>query len=185
LHEKVPTDIGLFLPEFSTSTEDSKLACMAAFCEAASPYYSYCTLLCGFNRVRIDGTADDWRAIRDHITELGKLLPGLEGYASVVATTITSMLSWVLNDDKDKISKILYTRQCGSGHQLYVYGWFLDFLMGEQKRLERLPTHISVVPFKSLNTGENFKLCHGLFSSRKDEDGFCVPQFSSVVNKVL
>jgi len=59
----VPIDTTLFLPTFSTETEMSRMASLAALLETCSPYYNYMMILCGHPRVKLLGTTEDLEAI--------------------------------------------------------------------------------------------------------------------------
>lgn len=66
----IPVDTTLFLPTFTTSTETSRLAALAAFLETCSPYYNYMMLACGHPAVRLAGTHDDWAGVVSRLVAL-------------------------------------------------------------------------------------------------------------------
>ena len=49
----VPTNIDLFLPEFTSTTASSSMAFMAAFADAMTPYYNYSMYMCGIPKIKI------------------------------------------------------------------------------------------------------------------------------------
>lgn len=63
MRKHLPIDPDLVLPEFSTANEMSRMATLAAFLEASSPYYNYMMFACGIPKVKILGTSLDWSKI--------------------------------------------------------------------------------------------------------------------------
>ena len=185
LREHIPLDLDLFLKDFSTSTRNSKMACMATFCEAVSPYYNYMLFSCGFNRIKIDGTREDWQAIIDSADALSKIMPAkCSVYLKKVKETISSLLFWAENNNAEDVKRIFYAERCGSGSQTYVYGWIHNlFMKSRPDKSCNFPSHIAKVPYSVMGSGK-YNLCYGLFASQVDKDGFLVPEFYSVINKV-
>lgn len=65
LRKRVPDGIMAHaLPKFSTSTQESDVALLVAFMDAASPFYEYgMSTCCGIPKVRLEGTPEDWRTL--------------------------------------------------------------------------------------------------------------------------
>jgi hypothetical protein len=184
LRSLVPTNIDLFVPEFTSSTEASSLAFMAAFAEAMTPYYNYSMYLCGIPKVKVLGTKQDWEKIILNLTELKGLLK-ISNYVDRLIGTIGQIAHSYESVDEEFLGDVFRLDRCGSGGQVEVRGWVTDLFMKTPRvaYVYNFPTCISKVPYKYLNTGQNFELCHGLFSSN-ESDGFLVPEFGYIINEV-
>ncbi|MBI2030427.1 DUF4419 domain-containing protein [Candidatus Kaiserbacteria bacterium] len=100
LRPHIPSRImGQMLPEFTTATNESIVASLVAFMDAASPYYDYHThTMCGIPRIVLFGEASDYRKLVVAATELAQsfqkhlavyfanLLPVLETIAKTAET---------------------------------------------------------------------------------------------------
>jgi len=59
----IPVERDIFLPEFSTSDGEAKLAHKSCFLQTVSPYFSY-KCGCGIPRVKVLGTQQDyWKIV--------------------------------------------------------------------------------------------------------------------------
>jgi hypothetical protein len=74
LKDTVPTDINLFLPKFSTTTDRSQHAYYSAFCDICSPYYNYGMLLCSIPLIDIRGDKEDWQELANKWKSLSKII---------------------------------------------------------------------------------------------------------------
>jgi hypothetical protein len=191
----VPIDTSLFLPSFSTETEMSRLASLAAFLETCSPYYNYSMYLCGHPRIKLTGTAEDWACIA---ASLDRLCDEFE------ACPNSSLSSWINNTalptaDKivnhassgggeDWFKEIFSEERCGSGGQVTIDGWFSRLFIQQPKGIREVcnfPTNVTKVPYTTLPSGTKWNMCFGLFHSQRDAEGFMVPDFSWVQVKKL
>jgi len=187
LKKQIPVNVDLFLPAWSTTTNDARLACLAAFCEACTPYYSYMTMLCGFNSIKIDGTLHDWGKMQVLAGELSGMIPGAGGvYMKKVENQVGEIVQGLQNDNAEFFKDVLKTEICGSGNQQNIGGWFINFFMEIPRtpHVENFNSHIARVPYINYETKRKFNLCYGLFST-KVEDGFWVPSFSHCINEKL
>lgn len=190
LRELVPTNMDPFLPKFSTDTEQSKLANIATFMEAVSPYYSYSMFCCGYNAIRVDGTVEDWFLLVDTARHLTEVLPNLNNYLTRVSDTITSFVSWVQSGNGEQVAKILTNTRIGSGSDTSIQGWITKLYRNKSlpsgtRKACNFPTHVAKVPYRHNTFRRDFHLNYGLFSSKLDKDGFLVPDFSYIVNEKL
>jgi hypothetical protein len=193
LSKLVPVDVDLFIPKFSTTTDMARLTHLASFAETCTPYYNYATYLCGFPKVRIDGTADDYDLAVGRAVALYNMFDRVGSPLSIWMQTI--MLPWLSNiadavhkQDADYFQKILSTKHCGSGGEIDVHGWWPQLFIKQPKqgkKPENFPTQIARVPWVNLETNRNFTLNCGIFHSVKDEDGFMIPHFGWVQNEIL
>jgi len=178
LKTKVPMNVDLIVPNFSTSTYESKLACYAAFCDAVSPYYNYMMYMCGIPKIAVDGTVDDYLLMRSNLLELKGLGPKLEHYFQVLANRMEEGFSvefW---------KGFFSVERCGSGGETEIYGWVYELFLGLRSgsMSRNFPTQIAKVPFLHRGHGKR-NLFFGLFTS--DWDGeYLKPKFSYVLEAV-
>lgn len=170
---------------FSTSTASSKLAFSTSFLEAASPYYQYSMYLCGFNKINVLGTIEDYELMKNSIVNLSVVFVGkkIVKYFDKVSALIDEII--VGFDDEQFWKDIFYVKKCGSGSQQEVKGW-LHTLFADFKGLKFMtafPKHKAVVEYKNLSTDLSYKMEVGLFSS-VIEDGYLVPDFEFGINEL-
>lgn len=180
LRDLVPTDTDLFVPKFSTSTEQSMLAFNAAFADAVSQYYNYSMYLCGLSKIKILGTADDWIKIRLSINAIKEIIDLPEYFEGLL-----SIIDNFENPSADKMKDFFELVECGSGHQAEVEGWITKLFIKVPKvgYVSNFSNQVSVVKYKCLSTGISYELNHGLFSS-VIEDDYLVPDFGYFINEV-
>lgn len=194
LKKHVPVDIDLFLPEFSTTDQFSRLAQMAAFAETCTPYYSYMTFACGFPAVRIEGSDDDYERLQKHAHRLYDEFARID--APLTSWLGNTLIPWIeaivtarANRDAAFFSKIIRVTRCGSGSQIEVDGWWTNIYRKPSRygrvKPENLPTHIARVPWVNIETGRRFTLNCGLFYSTQDTEGFLTPKFGWVQNEIM
>lgn len=184
----IPIDSKCFLPEFSTSSEESKMAMIAAFADMVSPYYSYGTFMCGFPSVQVDGEMSDWEKIKTSLNDLSLIFKDskeIVEYLTRCTTVVKDVLASLIQTDQsnDFWKKMVKLKRCGSGHQFEMDGWILNLLRkNETVQLEGLPSHISKVEYKNFETKREFIVFYGLFSS-KIENGFLIPQYNHIIGE--
>jgi len=181
----IPSSTHAFFPKFTTTTENSRMACMGAFLETLSPYYSYGMLLCGHISIRVEGTIEDWDKLFDSLNELIVIFNEVESeLASFMTFTVTPIILSIKNALKKKDSsyfKEMFTqKKCGSGHEVLVDGWFANLFKDQpsMKKPENYSSHITVVPYFTLPSNSQWNMVFALTHSNRDKDGFMVPQFS-------
>jgi len=185
----VPIDTTLFLPTFSTETEMSRMASLAAFLETCSPYYNYMMITCGHSRVKLLGTPEDWEAIVSRLDRLELEIAGCPNsplpkwISTTMLPTATKLREALDGKNEDWFREIFTEQRCGSGGQKTVDGWFSRLFMKQPKGMREVtnfPTHVTKVPYKTLPSETEWNLCFGLFHSNRDDEGFMVPDFSWV-----
>ncbi len=184
----IPVDTDLFLPSFTTSTEMSRLASLAAFLETCSPYYNYMMLACGYPAIRLDGTRYDWDKVVAKLTSLGDEFLRVKSPAGPwiienVVPIALKILGALDGKNVEWLKQIFTQERCGSGSQYEVDGWFSRIFMNQPKRLREVmnfPSHISKVPYKTLPSGTEWNMCFALTHSNLDNDGFMSPDYSWV-----
>lgn len=191
----VPIDTSIFLPEFSTTTIESKAATLGAFLETASPYYSYIMYACGFPKVRFDGTEEDWIKMTTNIQKLTELfLPfkdqTITRYLIKVFRFVADVAQAAAAKNINFFNTIFTQKRCGSGSQHFVNGLYPNAMYIElPKQLEvcNFSQHITKVPYTISARGmqQRYKMIFALSHSNIDPDGIAVPQFGSAVIKLL
>lgn len=192
LRDLVPADVDLFIPEFTTHTENSRTACYAAFADAVKSYYSYSTFCCGLPAVEIGGTREDWVLFGKNITQIAALLePAMAKLAKPVTnqwgevsgtmaisrkyfdkvSARVSMICDIFDGGDTTFVKSLYRdKNVGSGGQIDVTGWLAEFYVNPTKRIDGFNPCLSIVPYKNIDTGRNFSVVFGSFSSHFEND---------------
>lgn len=178
-----PTNTEMFLPEFTTTTFESSMAFKAAFADAMSPYYDYCMLLCGFPKVKLLGQESDWDKVIENINLFGEVI-ALPEYFDKVTELANTIKNNISNPDKDFWNEMFSLKKCGSGSQVELNGWITKLYINRPTvpYVHNYPASLSFVKYKFINTGQNFELCYGLFSSNI-EDGYLIPEFGYIINK--
>lgn len=176
----VPVYVDSFIPRFSTTTPESKLAMHVAFCDMISPYYNYGTFLCGYPYAKILGTAEDWGLLVINLIELKRILaPTITDYPDYFDRCIM-VAQRIWKADKADLLTMVTIEPCGSGSQYELGGWINGLLVDhpEQTQLEGLPSHISKMHYKNMETERTFTMFVGLMHSFV-EDEFLVPSYST------
>lgn len=186
----IPIDTSLFLPSFSTETDMSRLASLAAFLETCSPYYNYGMYLCGHPRIKLAGTLEDWACIVANLDRLraefnalpdSPICPWIALSVLPTATKIANRMACLSDENEAWFKDIFSEERCGSGGQTTVNGWFSRLFLTQPKSLREVgnfPTHVTKVPYTTLPSDTKWNLCFGLFHSDRDAEGFTVPEFS-------
>lgn len=179
LKKLVPSDTELFLPLFSTSDDDTRLAQYAAFADAVSPYYSYGMLLCGFPYIKIEGTIEDYWLAYYKWQEIGKLFKIEKEYFLRVSEILFKICQNIKDGSVEFWKDMFHCKKCGSGGDIDINGWFSG-LFRKQPDYPRKPCnfsqHVSKVDYKVIDINKEFTRYHGLFSS-KDGGIELVPSF--------
>lgn len=170
-----------FIPEFSTTNNLSKLAFGAAFCDAMSPYYNYCMVLCGIPKIKIEGIKSDWELLLLNFNLIVKEL-GLNEYGNKVNNILNNIISSYDENNTDFFKNIIKMERCGSGSQHTVEGWIKDLYIDNVNYglTRNYPSCVSNVEYKNLTTNKEYIMNVGLFSSQLI-NGYLTPEFSYVI----
>lgn len=173
----VPTNIDIFLPTFTTTSERSQMAMFASFADMCSPYYEYCTTCCGFPHIDVLGTPEDYQKISDYISLIGEVL--FTPYLAKAKKTVDRIIENL--DSPEFWNKMFFYVFCGSGSEDYD-GWWKDIYFKEPRTnlLENWASHISKVNYKDLTTNINYTMKTGLFVSNFVDD-VLMPDFGYVI----
>jgi hypothetical protein len=189
LREFVPSDITPFIPSFTTTTADSRMAVDSAFCEAMTPYYSYSVQMCGIPSVILHGAEADWELLASSAEGVAKVVAGASKYLTNIAVIAREIAKQARDGlDRDFWMDLYRLKRCGSGSQVEVDGWVKRLYLSKTPSpafVCNFPTHITKVPFKTLDGAGNkmadYSLSCGLLSSKVME-GHLVPSFGWVLN---
>jgi len=176
----IPSDLNSkdILLKFSTTTDNSTFAFSTSFLDTASPYYNYMMFMCGYNKINVLGTTDDYQIIREAIERLYVLFSGTE--LSTYLDKCNALVEDIITnfDNKTFWRDIFYVEFCGSGHQEEAKGWFSELFNKYPSvgYINNFSTHKSIVEYKNISTNKSYKMINGLFSSVVDGD-YLIPDF--------
>lgn len=184
LKRLVPSDIDIFVPELSVYDLTSYTAMCGAFCDLVSPYYSYMTFACGFPRIKIAGTDEDWQRLTACAITIGQLMPDIKFYTDRVAGVFTKML----HAGYDDLACMFSSQREGSGSYLWITGWIKDlFVNNSARRIEHFPNVVSKVKYNHENR-LFYTMYIGVFGGEDCGDfveptyGFITEDTTSIVN---
>jgi hypothetical protein len=185
LRPLVPTEIDAFIPTFSGSTEEYRLAAMTAFADMVSPYYDYSMKLCGIPAVCIEGTMADWKKLLQHWKNVSSILKGHANYFTESVSLIENIIKEVQTPTKEFWSNIFTLTHCGSGSQVVVDGWVQKLFRPPTslKYIQNFPSSLARIEYKQMDTGRYYKMFRGLMKSTHS-GGILVPEFSHKVNEI-
>lgn len=169
---------------FSTTTQSSTFAFSTSFLDAASPYYNYMMYMCGYNKIKVLGSIEDYEMMSDAISRLKNIYDGTDtvmiNYLNKSDENVQNIIyNW---ENKDFWNKIFYLEECGSGSQVEAKGWFTDFFNKYPSvgYVENFSTHISIVEYKNIDTDKDYVMNSGLLSSIIEGD-YLIPDFEFYV----
>lgn len=179
---RVPSDVDLFVPRFSTTNERSQHAFYAAFADMCSPYYNYMMYCCGIPYIDVRGEWEDYNRISNSLRGIAEIFPH---EAQLWLNSTLRLCTTIENnlEEADFWRNMFVLERCGSGSQVEVGGWFAK-IFREQPKGPRFPenfaTHISKVNYKDLPTDKNYVMKVGLLASNMQGD-LLVPDFGHIV----
>ena len=189
LFKQIPSELKQddILLNFSTTDKSSTFGFSTSFLDAASPYYNYMMYMCGYNKIKVLGSVDDYKMMLSSLDRL-KVIFDQVGTSKMEVYFIKTRI-WVEAitahfDDKNWWNQIFYVELCGSGHQEEVKGWFSELFAKYPSvgYVGNFSTHISVVEYKNLSTDMKYVMNSGIFSSEVDGD-YLVPNFGFYIEK--
>ncbi|KAJ9439430.1 hypothetical protein DIPPA_02483 [Diplonema papillatum] len=161
--------------------------------EAASPFFSYFSSLCGLRAIELQGTLADWDVLTTKITALSKILGKLGSFslndqllnrAREQAQTLRQVVAQG-NTTNDELVETCFRAEtnCGSGHVYMAYGWIFDFFTSNI--LEQCGSPVSFVSWRNTETGRMFYRAYGLTHGEYDTRGVLQMSFSRWTFEVL
>lgn len=176
----------LFVKTFSTSTPEVILAGVASLAESASNYYSYTTFMCGIPEIEFGGTLADWAQLKVYISELSNPFKDtkVSKYLTKVYTLIERLTVAFEENDVNYIKNIFTQKNVGSGVELTIDGWITDLYaeVPSLKKLENFKYTYSIIPYKNLETGREFRSIYGGFEAIQVNDFYELEYISFVYN---
>jgi hypothetical protein len=123
----------LFLPQFSTTTEEAETALLIALMDVVSPFYELeLVTRCGIPQIQLEGEAADWQALHFRAELLAREFDGLSGYFAdllpvlqIIAETASGMAP------DEEFWRSIYKSSDQSGGP-YVTGWITAFFAYQQ-----------------------------------------------------
>jgi len=196
LRGAVPTEASLFLPQFSTTSERSRHAMYASFCDLCSPYYEYGMYACGFPAISVQGTRDDWHLVAAQWRKLVPLFGAAAPWMERVQRTLDECVARLV--DATWWRAMFSLERCGSGSQTEISGWLPDLFRVQPegpRYVQNFPTNVAVVDYKEKRPAtrtlaglfmpervRRFRMQDGLFYSYQEGD-FMVPDFGYAVHE--
>ena len=180
LKNRIPSDINLFIPNFSTTTRRSLFSRYVTFADVVSPYYNYSMFACGIPYIDFQGNEEDWLKVANNWSEISGLLKTETDYFSKIQNRLNLLAK--MPDDSTFWKEMFFLKRCGSGGQQNVMGWFSEFFKDAKRptRSENFATHLAKVSYTHLGTGKNYQMLSGIMSSQLNKD-LLIPDFSCVV----
>jgi len=176
LRERMPVDIGMFLPELSTATPQANLAMSAAVLDAAKHFYDYGMFCCGIPFIDLRGDVEDWNRLswcindmNNAIAKLDKpqLAQPLSKYLRDVNYVILQIAKAYTEDQSEFFRDIFTKENVGSGGDLKITGWICELYHNTKQGdlIRSFHDSISSFPYKNVSTGQHFMMYHGAFGS--------------------
>ncbi len=182
LRDMTPISIEVFLPEFSTSTENSVNSFCLTFFESMGSYYKFRNVGCGIPKVSISGTRQDWELIRSRVSGFSKMFTRLEKHFIQIEQIVDSIIKSFDNPDKGFWKQIFRSNPCGQGKN--IDGWITKLYNYNFEDRQDFPNHISGIYYTGSDDRDKFKLSYGLFQSKMNDHGFLDPQFGYVLHRL-
>jgi len=169
--------LGLFLPRFSTTTDEAQTALLITLMDVVSSFYEFeWYTLCGIPQIRLEGDAADWRSLHFQADLLAREFGGLDGYFTGLLPVLQAIAETASGTTPDEeFWRSIYKHDDSSGGP-FVTGWITAFFAyiqtedgpkfkgqfgpgepfgwrslisrrGGGYRTNQFPSHVSKVPF--------------------------------------
>lgn len=176
LKERMPVDIGMFLPELSTATLQANLAMSAAVLDAAKHFYDYGMFCCGIPFIDLRGEVEDWNRLSWCINDMNNAIAKLDKpqmaqplskYLRDVNYVILQIAKAYTEDQSEFFRDIFTKENVGSGGDLKITGWICELYHNTKQGdlIRSFHDGISSFPYKNVSTGQHFMMYHGAFGS--------------------
>jgi hypothetical protein len=144
-------------------------------------------MMCGIPKIKVRGEESDYRLLAAASRELAEILSfSTEAltYYDRIAGLFDRMADTFVHGPEESAEfwRAIYTQEnVGSGRQLDIDGWIRDFFSKRPRRLESFHTSIAVVPYKNLETQNEYLSLVGAFTAFQDSEGFWRLNFQEAV----
>ncbi|GAA2836541.1 hypothetical protein GCM10010441_71210 [Kitasatospora paracochleata] len=120
--------VELFEPAFSTTTPVEAAVALVALMDVVSSYYRFHWItLCGIPRIRLEGTAEDWRLLADRVRELARRFTALAPWFAALHPVLETIAGTAAGEPVDQeFWRSLYKYRTRSGGA-WVTGWINAF----------------------------------------------------------
>ncbi|ROR43307.1 DUF4419 domain-containing protein [Kitasatospora cineracea] len=186
LRERIGADTAeLFRPDFSTTGPAESCAALVALMDVVSPYYDFrWVTLCGIPRIRLEGTARDWRLLADRVDGLAERFAGLRPWLEALRPVLAEIAATAAGGPVDRgFWRSIYKWESRSGSAA-VTGWITRFFAHRYDggapvpavagRIEDgcFPAHLSVVPFEWQLPGGTHRMAFvgGVLGIERDQE---------------
>lgn len=187
---KVPSiDISLLTPEFTTSTQMSKMAVASTFCDNVEAYSfgkKFKSRPQGISKIALFGTSEDYLKLADHSYKMGKIFSLKENHLTNIANRCKQISDFIQSASltkKDTIWKqfwkdFLYLK----GDQMT--GWITTFYLKDTNSVAHINELCDArsVSHINLETKREFSHNFGFFSS-KVISKYLVPKFEKITTE--
>lgn len=194
----------LFLPQFSTMSQEDRVAILLSFMDAASPFYEYTVVTrCGIPRIRLEGSSDDWLLLRNQAIKISEGFPSLVDYFRDLISVLNIIADMALSGiSNNKFWDSIYKIEATSGGP-FISGWITSLIAhlnstsgavlrknfgwkGDHNiKLNEFPSHVATVGVMWNYLGRMYPLSLiGGPIGVVVEDGFLVPKLGFAVCEV-
>ncbi len=124
IRKNVGDDIhGLLTPEFSTTGPTEKASAQAVMMDAFKEYFDYTAVtLCGIPEITLEGTMEDWKALREKALKLSQFK--LEWWMKALKPVLDEFVNAASGNASKGFWQSIYKIDGGSGGP-YISGWIL------------------------------------------------------------
>lgn len=166
---KTPEVVDWIMPQFSTTTAVDQVCFAVQVMSTMSKYFSFsCCIMCGLPQVTLEGTLEDWKALRKKATRLaeydvdGKMKQYCVDVDSVLVRLVETFEAAVKGQPIDTAwwNAIINMNSGGSGPS-YMDGWLIKMILYDihgryrKERMEStdMPAGITSVDFTLVDLG--------------------------------
>jgi hypothetical protein len=177
----------LMIPGLTTIDASVFYALCATLADTCQHYYDYMTMMCGIPKIKVRGEESDYRLLAAASRELAEILSfsteAVTYYDRIAGLFDRMADTFVLGPEESaEFWRSIYTEtNVGSGRQLDIDGWIRDFFTKRPRRLESFHTSIAAVPYKNLETQNEYLSLVGAFTAFEDSEGFWRLNFQEAV----
>jgi hypothetical protein len=177
----------LLVPDISTIDTKVFNALCATMADAVQHYYSYMTFCCGIPAIKVLGVEADYRklaAASRRLLAIFSFSLQVMTYYDRIAGLFDRMADSFNSENPEVFWKAIFTQKnVGSGGQVEIDGWIRDFFTKRPLEIENYETAIASVPYKSLETGNEYLGVTGAFAAVQDDEGFWNSDFRELTFK--
>jgi hypothetical protein len=175
----------LLIPGLTTIDASVFYALCATLADTCQHYYDYMTFCCGIPKIKVRGEESDYRLLAAASRELAEILSfSTEAvtYYDRIAGLFDRMADSFTEEKPAKFWRDIFSQKnVGSGGQKDIDGWIRDFFTKRPARLESFNTSIAMVPYKNLETQNEYLSLVGAFTAFQDSEGFWRLNFQEAV----